>query len=252
MGGFNQYINLLWVMTEKELKVRYKRAFLGFLWILLNPLLQMFIIGYIFSLFVKIPNYYVFLLSGLLPWTFFSQSLSSATPSIVRERALLQKAVFPIEAVPVSVIFSNFVHFISSFVLLLIFLLLTSSFSLINVFLLLLVFFWLLILTVGVVLICSALQVKFRDVIYVIRTLLILGFYVSPIIYTLSMIPSNLRTLYLLNPLSSIIEIIHILILNRGLLDPQMLASNIIITFLIVLLGIWIFNNQKKSFVDWI
>src|SRR3989344_7145799 len=98
------YFDFLLAMTEKEIKARYKRAVFGFLWVILNPLLQMIIIGAIFSFFIKIPNYFLFLFSGLLPWQFFSLSLSKATQSIVNERELLQKAKFPIEAIPISIV----------------------------------------------------------------------------------------------------------------------------------------------------
>src|SRR3989337_4058776 len=97
------YFDFLWEMTEKEIKARYKRAIFGFLWVILNPVLQMIIIGVIFSYFIKIPNYFLFLFTGLLPWQFFSLSLTKATPSIVYERSLLQKARFPIEAIPISI-----------------------------------------------------------------------------------------------------------------------------------------------------
>ena len=81
MSDLKQYFDFLWAMTEKEIKARYKRAVFGFLWVILNPVLQMFIIGIIFSFFIKIPNYFLFLFTGLLPWQFFSLSLSKATPS---------------------------------------------------------------------------------------------------------------------------------------------------------------------------
>ncbi len=74
---FNQrYFDLLWALTQKEFKIRYKRATLGLLWTIVNPLAQMLIIGFVFSLFINIPNHHLFLLSGLIPWQFFSNSIS--------------------------------------------------------------------------------------------------------------------------------------------------------------------------------
>src|SRR3990167_10860018 len=99
------YFNFLWAMTEKEIKARYKRAVFGFLWVIINPLLQMIIMGLIFSFFIKIPNYFLFLFIGLLSWTFFSLSIGKARPSFVNDRALLQKAKFPVEVIPLSVVF---------------------------------------------------------------------------------------------------------------------------------------------------
>src|SRR3989304_10296080 len=111
------YSDFLWGMTEKEIKARYKRAVFGFLWILLNPLMQMIIIGAIFSYFIKVPNYFLFLFTGLLPWQFFSLSLTKVTPSIVNERSILQKAKFPIEAIPISIILANLFNMIVSLTL---------------------------------------------------------------------------------------------------------------------------------------
>jgi len=85
------WLDFLIAMTEKEIKARYKHAVLGFLWVIINPLLQMLIIGFVFQFFipVKVDNYFLFLFAGLLPWNFFSMSLSKTTPSIVYERSLI-------------------------------------------------------------------------------------------------------------------------------------------------------------------
>src|SRR3989344_8880626 len=95
--ALKHYFDFLWAMTEKEIKVRYKRAVFGFLWVVVNPLLQMIIIGFVFRFFIKEPikNYFLFLLVGLLVWNFFNLSLSKATSSIVYERTLIKKAKFP-------------------------------------------------------------------------------------------------------------------------------------------------------------
>src|SRR3989304_7521187 len=100
--------DLLWGMTEKELRARYKNTVFGFLWILVNPILQMLVIGFIFAFFLKEPieHYYFYLFAGLLIWNFFSLSLSKATPSIVYERNLIKKAVFPRSVIPLSIIVS--------------------------------------------------------------------------------------------------------------------------------------------------
>src|SRR3990167_5732195 len=101
------FFDLLIGMTEKELRARYKNTLFGFLWMFINPLLQMLVIGFIFRLFIKEPieNYFLYLLVGLLVWNFFSLSLTKTTPSIVNERSLIKKAKFPREVIPLSIIF---------------------------------------------------------------------------------------------------------------------------------------------------
>src|SRR3972149_8002442 len=138
------YLDFLWAMTEKEIKARYKKAVFGFLWVILNPILQMVVIGLIFSYFIKIPNYFLFLFSGLLPWQFFSLSLSKATPSIVYERTLLQKGKFPIEAIPISIILSNFFNMVISLALFLPVILFSTKISLTSIIVLIPILFWLL------------------------------------------------------------------------------------------------------------
>src|SRR3972149_9344389 len=101
-----KFLDLLLGMTEKEFKVRYKRTVFGFLWVLINPILQMLVIGFVFRYFIKdpIPNYFLYLIVGLLVWNFFTLSFQKATSSIVNERALIKKANFPREVIPLSII----------------------------------------------------------------------------------------------------------------------------------------------------
>lgn len=250
--SINHYLDLLWVMTEKEIKVRYKKNILGFLWIILNPLLQMVIIGVVFSLFIKIPNYFLFLLSGLIPWTFFSQASSRATVSIVNERSLLKKAKFPIEVIPFSIVLSSFFNLIISLILLTTIILLTKTAVLTNILFLIPASIWLLVITSGVSLLTSALYVQYRDVGFMVRTLITLGFYATPVVYSLSLIPARLRFIFALNPLASIVELFHLSLLKQGAIDRTILSVNILITIAFLLLGLLLYIRKRKYFVDWI
>ena len=251
-SGLKNYFDFLWAMTEKEIKARYKRAVFGFLWVLLNPVLQMLIIGIIFSFFIKIPNYFLFLFTGLLPWTFFSLSLSKATTSIVFERFLLQKAKFPINAIPVSIILSNFVHLIISLILLIFYLIATNALLFPQILLIVPVLTWLLFFSVGLSLLTSTLQVRFRDVNFFIQTLLILWFYATPILYDLRLIPAKFHSLFVLNPLTSIFELFHFSLVDRGLVNSQLILINLLSSVAIFILGVYVYKKQYKYFVDWL
>jgi len=246
------YFDFLWAMTEKEIKARYKRAIFGFLWVILNPVLQMIIIGAIFSFFIKIPNYFLFLFSGLLPWQFFSLSLSKTTPSIVNERSLLQKAKFPIEAIPISIILANFLHLAVSFMIFLFILFLVVGPSIVSLFLATLALIWLLVLTIGLSLLTASLNVKYRDINFFVQTLLILWFYTTPVLYNLALVPQSLSLLFTLNPLTSIFEMLHYSLLNQGVIQPRIVAMNAMLTLVVVLMGILVFKRQKKDFIDWL
>lgn len=246
------YIDFLLAMTEKEIKARYKRAIFGFMWVVINPLMQMVIIGFIFSYFIKIENYYLFLFAGLLPWEFFSLSLSKATPSIVYERTLLKKAKFPREVIPISIVLSNFFHFIFSLALLIVILLIGGNFILSKVGFLLLAMVWLLFFTIGLSLLTSSLQVKYRDINFFIKAVLILWFYATPVIYPTWLVPDGINKLFSLNPLTTIVEMFHISLVGEGVLVREVVVFNILISFFIVVVGCKVFYKQYKYFNDWL
>src|SRR4030043_1972727 len=147
----HQYFDLLFAMTEKEIKARYKNAFFGFLWMFLNPLFQMLIIGFVFQYVTKvsIPNYFVFLFAGLLPWNFFSYTITKNTPLMVYERALLQKAKFPRETLILAMVLANAFHLIISIGLMIPILLIIGRFQLINFLLLPIAMVWIILVTTG-------------------------------------------------------------------------------------------------------
>ncbi|MCH7951732.1 ABC transporter permease [Patescibacteria group bacterium] len=250
--GFKNYFDFLWAMTEKEIKVRYKRAMFGFFWIILNPLLQMLIIGLIFSFFIKIPNYFLFLFSGLLLWQFFSLSVSKTTPSFIYERSLLQKAKFPKEAIPISIIISNFFNLLISLILLLSFLLLTGNLPFQTLWLLFPALIWLFFLTIGLSLLTSSLNVRYRDINFFVQSTLILWFYATPILYNLTIIPRHLLILYYLNPLTTIFEISHIALINQGKIIPSIATTNLAISLIIITIGVKVYKKNNPFFVDWI
>lgn len=246
------YFDFLWAMTEKEIKARYKKAVFGFLWVVLNPLFQMIVIGLVFSYFIKIENYFLFLLTGLLPWGFFSLSLAKATPSIVYERSLLKKAVFPIESIPISIIISNFIHLLIAEGLLLFFLIISQQIMCPNIIFLIPALIWLLLFTIGFSLLTASLQVKYRDIAFFIQSALILWFYITPVLYSLDLLPTHFQKWFLFNPLTSIFSLMQFAILDTQLPNPNIFGGNILLTFAISIFGIIIFRKQHKYFVDWL
>lgn len=245
-------------MTEKEIKARYKNAVLGFLWIFLNPLFQMLIIGFIFQNFIKVPveNYFLFLFTGLLPWNFFSYSATKTTPSIVYERSLIQKAKFPREAIPLSIVFSNFFHFLASLLLLIIFLVVSGNLSIINyqssIINFLLSISWLLVFTSGFSLLTSALNVKYRDINFFVQALVVLWFYATPVVYSLQILPKTYLPLFQLNPIAYPFEMLRTTLLTTPLPPANIFLANLSISLIVTLLGILVFKKESKTFSDWL
>lgn len=253
---FKHFFDLLLSLTQKEIKARYKHAVLGFLWIFINPLIQMLIMGFVFSLIFRfgVKNYYLFLFTGLLPWNFFSLALNKATPRIVYDRSLVQKSKFPRSVIPLSMVLSHFFHFLASYLMLIIFLLITHktqffTFSAISYQLSAIIL--LLIFTSGLSLITSALTVFYRDINFVVQMGVMLWFYVTPILYPLSAIPQRFWPIFYLNPLSGIFSL-----LQKPLIENQIpinvLLMQIGFIIMVPFLGIWLFRKKEKYFADWL
>ncbi len=248
------FLELLWGMIDKELRVRYKHTVFGFLWLIANPLLQMLVIGFVFPLFIRQPvtNYHYYLFTGLLAWNFFSFSLAKATPSIVYERSLIKKSAFPRAVIPISIVLSNLVNYIAAFVLFLIplFLLGTltpSSFFSFSAGLLLLIMF-----TIGTSLLTSALNVRFRDINFFVQAVLILWFYATPIVYSFSQLPERFHWLWWFNPVTSSFMLMQHALVGSMPPDTTIVAANTIVSAVITAIGIAVFAKESKFFDDWL
>jgi lipopolysaccharide transport system permease protein len=259
------WLEFLLAMTEKEIKARYKHAVLGFLWIILNPLFQMMVIGFVFQFFipVQVDNYFLFLFAGLLPWNFFSYSISKNTPMIINERSLIQKAKFPRESIILSIVLSNLFHFLASLVLLVILLvgdkILLEGYSFVELagyvgrmFWLVPLLAWLTLLTSGLSLLFSALNVKYRDVNFVVQAIMPLWFYGTPIVYTLDLLPKFLQPLFYLNPMTAIIEGFHYALMGIKINSMDFTLLSLAISLMIFFVGWKVFEKESKFFDDWV
>lgn len=255
---YKYYFNFLFLMTKKEFVARYKNAFLGFLWAFFNPLLQMLIMGVVFQNFINIKtgtnNYFLYIFPGLLVWNFFSSSINKATSSLVWQRNLIQKAKFPREIIPISIILSNFFNFIISLTLLITFLVATGNIvlTLSKIGTLIVCFLWILSLTIGFSLLTSSLNVQFRDIGFLTQPMIMLWFYGSPIIYSLNSIPQKFMILFQINPLTTEIELMKNSLINTSLPNSNIIIANLLISLLIISLGITIFKSKSKNFSDWL
>jgi lipopolysaccharide transport system permease protein len=248
------FIELLVIMTEKELRTRYKNTVFGFLWILLNPILQMITIGFIFTLFISRPvdHYYYFLFVGLLVWNFFSLSLTKSTSAIVFERSLIKKAYFPHAIIPLSIIGSNLVHFLIALLLCVVPVLFLHTMSVYTLFIIieaccLLVFF-----TIGLSLLTSALNVQYRDVSFFVQALLAIWFYATPIVYSINQIPDDFVWIWNFNPLTVVVQLIQSAFLGTPSPRPDLFVTNLIIIAMISCLGAFVFHTKSKYFDDWL
>ncbi len=266
LGKKDKYwFEFVFAMTQKEIKARYKHAFLGFLWVLLNPLIQMISIGIIFQFMVpvKVDNYFLYLFTGLLPWNYFSLSLTRNTPIVVNERSLIQKANFPREAIVISVVLSNLFHFLISLVLLMFVLVLDKVFFdhysflqisiyLARFFLVIPTIIWLTILVSGFSLLFSALNVRFRDVNFIVQALITIWFYATPIVYSIELLPVGLRSFLYLNPMTAVTETFHFVLLNLHPYSSDLVLLGLAISLMVFFIGWKVFEKESKFFDDWV
>ena len=203
-----RYRHLIVTLVFRELAERYKRAAIGFLWALVEPLGFMIIYMVVFSFIVRlnIPDYPIFLLCGLLPWIYFSKSLTYCTESIMKDSNLVKKIYFPREILPISSVFARFINFIISLLLLVIFLLFFRNLNPLSLVWLMMVILLQTLLSIGLALIFSSLNVYFQDVKLLIDFLVLIWFYASPVFYPLTMVPARIRGIYILNPTVGIIS----------------------------------------------
>jgi lipopolysaccharide transport system permease protein len=259
------WLDFVWQMTAKEIKARYKKAAFGFLWIILNPLLQMAAIGVIFQFFIpiKIDNYFLYLFAGLLPWNFFAQTLSKATPIIVNERGLIKKAAFPREAIVLSVVLSNLFHTMIGWGMLLI--LMVGDKIFLEKYAVAELLFYILrvgltvpllvlvsIFTTGCSLLLAALNVRYRDINFAVQALLPIWFYATPIVYSLNLLPDQITTLLYLNPLTGLMELIQALLFHQNVQEPGGVVFSVVSCFFVLVIGWVYFAKEAGTFDDWI
>jgi ABC-type polysaccharide/polyol phosphate export permease len=243
-------------LVAKELKIRYKRSVLGFAWFLLKPLFSMLVFSIVFTRILRfggaIEHYALFLLCGLLPWNFFSASLSSSTGSLLDNQKLIQSIYFPRISLPIASVLANLVHLVLALVVLEAALLIFGHTPGPSMLLLPVVLVLFTVLTSGLSLLISVGNVRYRDVAQVVEVLLLAWFYASPIIYPLSgEVPISPRILEVLkfNPVAGAMEIFHHLF-HMGTWPPAWCWISLACWSLaFLLLGTVVFRRAEVSVV---
>ncbi|UOF91485.1 ABC transporter permease [Fodinisporobacter ferrooxydans] len=247
-----QYRQMLRSLILTDLRTRYKGSFLGFLWTFINPLLTLIVYTVIFSTImrVNIAHYSMFMFVGLLPWIYFSTGLQNSAGSIIRQSNLVKKIYFPRIILPLATVGAALINYLLS-LLIMIPALYTSG-----IFLKWIVIYFLLILlvetilTVSLSILISALNVYFRDLEHILGILLMVWFYFTPIIYVDKMIPEKYKMWFALNPLKPIIESYQNIFLYG--VPPQLssLTKIGLLSVIILIISILIFEKLQKWFAE--
>ena len=244
--------NLIKTLTLSDFKLRYKGSLLGLLWSFLKPLLMLLIFYVVFSLIIKleINNYALFLFLGIILWNFFADSTTLSMNNLLSKRDLIKKVYFPREVLVISSCLNSFLNLLFSLFIFIISLFLFKIKITIYFLLFIPILISLFILSLGFSYLLSGLYVKYRDLDHLWGILLSIGFWITPIAYSIDFVPKNYLTLYMLNPLARIItDSKNLLIYNK--IDS---IWSILITFLmsiaIYLLGYYIYKKRSLYFAE--
>ena len=248
------YRELLYFLTKRDIKVRYKQTILGGLWAIIQPFVTMVVFTFFFGRLGKIPSdgmpYPIFVYTALLPWIYFANAVSTSGNSLVGSAHLITKIYFPRLIVPLSATLGGLLDFfIAMFILgaLIIHYKVILGFGI-------LLFPFLVILTslcaVGVGLWLSALNVQYRDIRYVIPFLIQIWMFLSPVIYPVSMAKGKYLWLLLLNPMSGVIKAYRASILGHQPIDWAFLGLSTVIIVVIFISGLFYFRRMERIFAD--
>lgn len=248
------YRELLWIWTWRGIKARYKQSFLGGAWAILQPLSLMVVFTFVFTRLVRMDTgdipYPIFSYTAILPWTLFASSITSAVPSLVENMHLVTKVFFPREIFPLAAIGARMVDFL---IALLVFFGLAVFYKItlnITWLWLPLILFIQILLTIGIALLGSALNVFYRDIHHAIGLIVQLWMYATPIIYPISFVPPHLRMIYALNPMVGITEAYRSIILLGESPPFDLLLISLIASLAVYVAGSLFFNRVSWQFAD--
>ncbi|MBZ5857985.1 ABC transporter permease [Flavihumibacter profundi] len=249
-----RYRELFYILSWRDLKVRYKQTIIGGAWSIIRPLLTTIIFTIVFNKVAKLQAasaspYALMVFAGMLPWQFFSNSLSEASNSLIGNSNLISKVYFPRMIVPASSVITSMVDFAISFLILIAMFIWYRYLPSINIIFLPLFILVAFIAAFGIGLYITALNVKYRDFRYIIPFIVQFGLYITPVGFSSSIIPGKWRLIYYLNPMVGVIDGFRWSILG----DP-IYFKGFIISVTVALAFLWIgisyFRKTEKSFAD--
>lgn len=252
--GLIKYQWLLKELISRDLKIKYRRSVLGYLWSILNPLLLMGVLTIVFSTMFRfdIPNYPVYLLAGQLLFGFYSESTNMAMSSILNGASLIKKVYLPKYIFPISRVLSSFTTMFFSLAALVIVMAVTGAEYHITAILLPIPLIYILIFSIGMSLLLSAMVVFFRDIQYLYGVLLTALNYLTPIFYPVSLLPQWLQELMVLNPLYNFIEVFRKIMLYGQWPTFEEHLICLAFSFGALILGAYVFNKKQKDFILYI
>ena len=246
------YREFLQTSVKKDIRGKYKGSFLGVLWSFINPLLSVVVYAIVFSKIMRfnIDNYLIYLITGVLPWTFFTTSINAGMNSILFNANIIKKVYFPRIILPISSVTSCLINFLISCIVIVLFVLFSGIGITIHLLWLPLIAIIQYFLCLGFVFVLSAIEIYVRDIEHIVTFFLSMAFYVTPILYKAEQVPGNLRFILRLNPMSHIINAYRDIFYYGQ--SPDILKILIVfgISVVMSIIGYFIFDKLQRGFAE--
>lgn len=247
------YRQMIFSLVKKELRGRYKGSVLGFMWTFINPLLQLLVYTFVFSVILGSPidRYYLYLFVGLVPWLFFSGSMTGGAACIVNQKDMVKKIYFPREVMPISYVASGFVNMLLCFIVIFAVILVTgagiNSITLLYLPVIMIVEF---VMALGGAMLTSALTVYFRDLEYILGILMMAWMYFTPVVYTMEQVPEEVRFLFNFNPMTHVINAYRDVLYWKQIPELSTLIWGFALGMIVLVIGTISFNKLQKGFAE--
>lgn len=248
-----KYREMIVSLVQRDLKGRYKNSMLGFFWSYLNPLLQLVVYTFVFSIVMRnnIEKFYLFLFVALVPWMFFSTALNTGAGCIVHQSDMVKKIYFPREILPIVNVTSGFVNMLLSFVVVFAVLLISGfGINLRVIWFLPVVMIIEYFLTLGMVFLVSSVTVYLRDIEYMLSILTLAWQFLTPVMYSIEMVPERYLTLYRLNPMTPIIEAYRSILYYKTMPNLLILLESAGFAVFFMIIGVLVFEKLQRRFVE--
>lgn len=248
-----QYREMIFSLVKRDLRGRYKGSVLGFLWTFINPLLQLLVYTMVFSVIMRsgIEDYYMFLFVALVPWIFFSTSLTGGSSCIIAQQDMVKKIYFPREVLPIAHVTSQFINMLLSFIVIFAVLIIGRYPLRFRTLLCLPVVMVVeYILAMGITMVVAAITVYLRDVEYILGIFTMAWQFLTPVMYSVDMVPERLQNIFYLNPMTPIIVAYRKILYEGEVPQLSTLVSGTVMGIIILGIGWMLFHHLQKHFVE--
>ena len=254
MNNFMKYKDLLFELVLRDIKIKYKKSILGFAWSILNPLLMMTVMSIVFSTMFKpdIPNFPMYLITGQVLFSFFSEATNMAMVSIIENGELIKKVYIPKYMFPLSKIIFSFSNMLFSLIAVIIVAVVTKLPLRFEMLLFPIPLIYIFIFSLGIGLILASFSVFFRDLLHLYSIILLIWTYLTPIFYPIKILPENIKNWISYNPMYIYISYFRDIMLNEKIPSLQFNLICIFISLTSLIIGMWVFKKKEDNFIFYI